>query len=1222
MYKYPKKTQNIISYYIKTLPSNVIPKFPPIFIEFLKYYFNEQTEDNNGSTNNTNEIVKDTSSIKISLNRNSHLTSNVKRDSSNSSLNTFACKGTASKNISSIPLSRTKSIQSTYNNSINSIPSSYSETSSYYYNSNKRSLPGNLCLISKIQEFNEIQITLRELFLDVYNDDLLNQYFYPIFIDFSHENIFALWLKDDEDNESYNSSKGSPYWGFQTSRSSRSSTKHNSLMNTSLGIGSNILSSPVSIGQLPVVKIGLEKQRIGVIAKNLNSFLSLLTQTSFVNNVVRNYRIGGGDESTILSSEDSSDEEYNSIQDMIKYDGDGDDEEDLLENQIASNTSSTISLDGDELNYKITENTSELIDSSFLEEEEEEEEERSNENGTTKTDISNGNKGQCQKEVSNEQFTLENHEINDEKKDLEDGIENETQSHNYNESESTKDETKKGKDDYKTNNDNIDTVEEQFDNKNEIIYVKLTPETKPSENKQNEETKSNIENIEYYESDNKTLSSSISSRHNQCYHNRGEFGYDSEIKINNKDSMNVIVNDNSLPNSFPYNKRYTDDFERINKSEFNIRRYSYASSINSTLTTVSASPFAIRTMFQQQETQISYNQWFDEICKKDNINLDNSDEIEKKLLQEDSVLLRSSSLSSSRSNNRKYLSMDGYPLNYYDNKASSIRSSKGSSFIQSKHNQRPMSLWDSILDKNRQTAMDKSIPMMANSPSEKNMSTNTTNAMTENTEEKDSNTKELPSTSTTKYETDKVEKSKLHKKSSNKLSVKSISHTLSKSASAAPKQIKRKIKENASLQKLKLRDSKLKNKESFGHHHSNQKSTLYSKKLMNNNDMLPSTSSALSKNITSSSSRTKISSPLSKDTSSHSENYLNPRKNVPTTVTTMMTISNNINHTHNSSTISKTSPKIPSKLHQNISVHRYRTNSSPAPMYNTTNHSRIMNKDANVKQNNYLKPTITANKDNSKLPLGSDNQKSTNLEKPTLQINTNLSKKESKDTIKTAPAIIENNLFGNFFSVKKFPKFNGFNFFTSIPIVAKLLNLDTTKESESNTSATSNENKKEEMRSKPATNSKNNHPIAIAQQNNSHTTFEKSPEKSSLSTYTNNSGGGGGQGNGSNINYISSAAFASQILEKERQGIPEPEQWLQKQVKARAYAIAVANAVAKRNHTKKSHDYLPYTTKFTPTNHSRHPHHPKTSVVLPTDDILNKEVERKKLMEDEDYFIL
>jgi len=116
----------------------------------------------------------------------------------------------------------------------------------------------------------------------------------------------------------------------------------------------------------------------------------------------------------------------------------------------------------------------------------------------------------------------------------------------------------------------------------------------------------------------------------------------------------------------------------------------------------------------------------------------------------------------------------------------------------------------------------------------------------------------------------------------------------------------------------------------------------------------------------------------------------------------------------------------------------------------------------------------------------------------------------------------------------------------------------------------------------------------------------KSPEKSTLSTYTNNSG---------NINYISSAALASQILEKERKGIPEPEQWLQKQVKARAYAIAVANAVAKRNSTQKSNDYSQYTTKFTPTNHIRK--HPDTAI-LPTDDILNKEIERRKLIEDED----
>ncbi|OUM58725.1 hypothetical protein PIROE2DRAFT_15922 [Piromyces sp. E2] len=695
--------------------------------------------------------------------------------------------------------------------------------------------------------------------------------------------------------------------------------------------------------------------------------------------------------------------------------------------------------------------------------------------------------------------------------------------------------------------------------------------------------------------------------------------------------MSAIVNDNSLPNSFPYNRRFTDDFERLNKSEFNIRRYSYASSINSTLTTVSASPFAIRTMFQQQETQMSYNQWFDEICKRDNINLDNSDEIEKKLLQEDSVLLRSSSISSSRSNNRKYLSLDGYPLNYYDNKSNAKRSSKTNSYVQNKHNQRPMSLWDSILDKNRQTSHDKTSPVSPSSPTTEKILSNPMNNTENNNDEREKNisNKELPP-SLNKTNTDKIRKQKHHKKSNNKLSVKSISHTLSKSASAAPKQIKRKIKENASLQKLKLKDSKLKNKESFTHHHSNQKSTLYSKKMMNNNDMLPPTSSALSKNISSSSSsRAKISSPLSQNRN-HPENYLKPRKNVPTTVTTMMTISNNLNHTHNSSIVSKTSPKIPSKLHQNIGVNRYRTNSSPVPMYS----NRLMNKEYYIKQNvnkstNLTTPhpnsnTTLENKENSNVhanTLPNNTKKSSKPEIPSLQINTNVSKKESKDSIKTAPATFENTLFGNLFGVKKFPKFNGFNFLTNIPIFAKLLNLDT-KESDSN----SNPNKKEgtttiitsstttttTTTAKPITDNKNNLPIDISQQGGNSHSIVKSPEKSTLSTYTNNSGSG-------NINYISSAALASQILEKERKGIPEPEQWLQKQVKARAYAIAVANAVAKRNSTQKNNDYSQYTTKFTPTNHIRRHHE---TAVLPTDDILNKEMERRKLMEEEDYFIL
>lgn len=174
MNKYPKRTQNVISHYVKTLPSNVIPSFPPLFIEFIRYYFNEQVEDptspissNNGINEKSNDNSKSpTLNSKTSLHRNSnsHL-NNSKRNSSNSSLNTFAHnKSTQYMSNSSIPLSRTKSIQSTYNNSINSIPSSYSETSSYYYNNNKRSLPGNLCLITKAQEFSEIQITLRELF--------------------------------------------------------------------------------------------------------------------------------------------------------------------------------------------------------------------------------------------------------------------------------------------------------------------------------------------------------------------------------------------------------------------------------------------------------------------------------------------------------------------------------------------------------------------------------------------------------------------------------------------------------------------------------------------------------------------------------------------------------------------------------------------------------------------------------------------------------------------------------------------------------------------------------------------------------------------------------------------------------------------------------------------------------------------------------------------------
>ncbi|OUM58724.1 hypothetical protein PIROE2DRAFT_15921 [Piromyces sp. E2] len=516
MYKYPRKTQNVITHYVKTLPSNVIPKFPPIFIEFLKYYFNEQTEDNNsnnsnGSINNSNELVKDTSSTNTNKttshrNSNSHL-NNTERNSSNSSLNTFAYKNTSHVNNSSIPLSRTKSIQSTYNNSINSIPSSYSETSSYYYNNHKRSLPGNLCLITKTQEFNEIQITLRELFLDLYNDDLLSQYFYPIFIDFSHENIFAFWLKEDEDNESFHSSKSSPYWGFQ---STRSNTKHSSLMSTPLGIGSNILNNPVSIGQLPIVKIGLEKQRIGVIAKNLNSFLSLLTQTSFVNNVVRNYRIGGGDESTILSSEGSSDEEYNSIQDMMRYEGD------FFESDLTSDSSSTISLDG--IHRKLPDSSNELIDSSYLEDE-------GNEDSTTENDLSKEKTSPSKEETeTNEQFTLEieSNEGDDEKDELDDEIEDKIPHYRNEETETNEQETKKEQENNDNNNENINSVKEQLNNNDEIIYIMSANETdEDKKNKTEEEEKSNTDHTEELESDNETLSSSIADRHNPCHRNNG-----------------------------------------------------------------------------------------------------------------------------------------------------------------------------------------------------------------------------------------------------------------------------------------------------------------------------------------------------------------------------------------------------------------------------------------------------------------------------------------------------------------------------------------------------------------------------------------------------------------------------------------------------------------------------------------------------------------------------
>jgi len=418
-------------------------------------------------------------------------------------------------------------------------------------------------------------------------------------------------------------------------------------------------------------------------------------------------------------------------------------------------------------------------------------------------------------------------------------------------------------------------------------------------------------------------------------------------------------------------------------------------------------------------------------------------------------------------------------------------------------------------------------------------------------------------------------------------------------------------------------------------------SNLYSKKI--NNDMLPPPSSALSKNISSSStSRAKISSPLSQNRI-HPENYLKPRKNVPTTVTTMMTISNN---THNSSIISKTSPKIPSKLHQNIGVNRYRTNSSPAPMY--TSRSSI-HRDYYIKQNMNKASTTTSNvtiTTNSKINTSTDNKENSNINanttntdnnntntnvntntnsninstdnKPeTLQINTSIPKKESKDSIKTAPPMTTNNdnsifNFNNLFGTKKY-KFNGLSFLTSIPIVAKLLNLD--KENSDNNNSTNNTKEANEDTSKSSTeNNKNNSPIDISN-GITNKGLAKSPEKSTLSTYTNNSG--------NNINYISSSKLALQILEEERKGIPEPEQWLQKQVKARAYAIAVANAVAKRN-TQNSNNYSQYTTKFTPSNHlysisSQRKSSTNDSTEIPT---YKKETERKNYIEEDDYFIL
>ena len=833
------------------------------------------------------------------------------------------------------------------------------------------------------------------------------------------------------------------------------------------------------------------------------------------------------------------------------------------------------------------------------------------------------------------------------------------------------------------------------------------------------------------------------------------------MKLNSKQSsMDSIVNDNSLPNSFPYNRRFTDDYEKMNKSEMNFRRYSYASSINSTLTTVSASPFAIRTMFQQQETQMAYIEWYNEICKRENINLDNSDEIEKKLLKKDTIL-RSPSISSLRSNNRKYLSLDSYQLNkaYYDNSSNLKRNHstnkdymvKGGSHIQTKYNSRPISLWDSILDKNRHSGLEKSSSFITNNSNDQSNNTSMTTT-TNNNENKnnssngnynnDINTShgnnsgintshgnnnginnshnhshgndngiktnyisnenkdlysEFSSSNIIITENDKNRKQKTSKskKSSSKLLVKSISQTLTKSASQAPKQIKRRLKGNSSLQKLKLKDGSLlniksKSKESSGHHHSGQKATSpYSKKMVNTNEMLPPPSSALSKNI-SSFSRAKVSSPLSQR--NHQDGYLKPRKNVPTTFTTMMTISNNLNHTHNSSVTSKTSPKIPSKLHQNFSVNRYRTNSSPAPIYSSKSNNRMINiirqrtnnkrispispnnssmngssfntttttttttntttSDNNNNNKNSLSTTTSNNKENSSISatfngntVTSVNANTTKGDKPSptpLQINTSLSKKDSKETIKssttpkTAPPFFssENNIFTNFFGNKKFNKFNGFSFLSNIPIVAKLLNLD--KDNDNNntnnnntnnnninndsTTTTTNDSNNNTNSSTENQDNKNNLPIDITRQGSMHKNFEKSPEKSTFSTYTNNSG--------NNINYVTSSTLASQILEKERKGIPEPEQWLQKQVKARAYAFAVANAVAKRNTQKgiNHNDYSQYTTKFTPTNHLPFTQkQPKTSVETTTvvaTKYHKDDTKRKQFVEDDAFFML
>jgi len=753
----------------------------------------------------------------------------------------------------------------------------------------------------------------------------------------------------------------------------------------------------------------------------------------------------------------------------------------------------------------------------------------------------------------------------------------------------------------------------------------------------------------------------------------------------------------------------------MNKSEMNLRHYSYASSINSTLTAVSASPFAIRTMYQQKETQKAYIQWYDKICKKENINLDNSDEIEKKLLNGDSVL-RSTSVSSVRSNNRKYLSMDGYQLNKtsYDNLKRN-RSLSSSSHGQTKHNQRPVSLWDSILGKSRPAGLDKSSSILTNSPDEKvndiiininNNNNNTSNGNNNNNNNNTSNgnnnndnssgnssnnsnsnckdnenSKEtidknagLPPVNvvSSNNNRNKNGKHKSSKKSNNKLSVKSISHTLTKSASKAPKQIKRKLKGNSSLQKLKLKDNshqnnKSKNKESSSHHHSNPKtSSLYSKKMIYKNEMLPPTSSALSKNI-SSYSRTKVSSPLSQR--NHPDGYLNPRKNVPTTVTTMMTISNNLGHT---------SPKIPSKVHQNVTINRYRTNSLPAQINSNKSNSKSVNTlRQNINNNNNINqrgsPTTTttnpniiitnsSSSNNKSISTLSDNKENINTnknivttdvintntntvkgdkqQKGSLKINTSLPKKESNDTIttpKTAPLFFssENNFFNNLFGTKKFTKFNGLNFLTNIPIVAKLLNLE--KDSDTNNNSNNNNNNKNNNNNNKGTvnttgnqvnsliENQNNLPIDITQQGgvNTHSNFEKSPAKSTFSTYTNNSG--------TTINYVTSSTLAQQILEKERKGIPEPDQWLQKQVKAKAYAIAVANAVAKRNTQKNSNghnihnDYSPYTTKFIPTNHI--PITTKQSKTLVETDKTTtnnglKNTERKAFVEEDDYFIL